>query len=183
MNKGKSLIRGSLFIVVAILIGCAPSIHDLAGQGDIESLKTVLDADRGLLQSTNELGKTPLHYAASHNRLDSMQALVTYELDINAQDDTGLTALHICAGRNMRPLLRFLIRHGADVSIQDDFGDTALHHAAMKGSVECVNDLLKVRVDPWTKNNDGLTAMDLAERFGHQRIANRFKLMSPPDED
>lgn len=183
MHTTKLLLGGSLFIVAMTLAGCAPSIHDVAAMGDPETLKTMLDSDPDLLLSTNELGKTPLHFAASHGRLDSLRTLAEYDVDWNVQDDTGMTALHICAGRDMRPLLRFLIQQGADVSIQDDFGDTALHHAAIHGAVNCTNDLLKVRADAWAKNLEGLTALDLAERHGHPLIANRFKLMTPPEEE
>lgn len=170
-----------LICVVLLLTGCSGSVHDAAAAGDLETLSLMLNDHPQSLSETNKLGQSALHYATTNNRLDSIEALVEADADVNSQDDTGLTALHIAAGRDYRHVLRYLVEHGADVHAVDAFGDTPLHRAAMLGAGKAVNDLLKAGARASELNRDGKTALDLARKFSHDRVANRLELVVNAD--
>lgn len=160
-----------------LLVGCSPSIHGVAAAGDLERLSVMLDEEPERIDDENELGQRAVHYAATNNRLDSLEVLHAHGADLSVQDDTGLTALHIAAQGDYRHVLRFLIVNGADIGMKDDFGDTPLHRAAMFGSTKAVNDLLKSGSDARWVNEKGKTPLDLARRFGHEIVANRLALI------
>lgn len=176
-------LRHRLFQIVAFMVsiismtGCAPSIHDLTAKGDTDRIASMLAGNPELLEQTNTLGQTPIHYAATNNRLDSLEVLVNSGANLNAQDGTGLTALHNAAQGDFRHVLRFLIKNGADYTLADTFGDEPLHRAAIFGSSDAVNDLLKVGASARTPNAEGNTPLDLARRFGHAGVVNRLKLV------
>lgn len=172
----KFLTRAALLSTI-LLAGCSPSIHDVTAAGDIEGLSAMLDSDPELLKDENGLGQQAVHYAATKNRLDTLEVLHSHGADLSAQDHTGLTALHIAAQGDYRHVLRFLIKNGANFRLKDDFGDTPLHRAAMFGSSKAVNDLLKVGADARSENHEGKTPLDLARHFEHEMIVNRLALI------
>lgn len=57
---------------------------------------------------------------------------------------------------------------------------TPLHHAAMSGSKEVIKLLLKWEVHKTLKDKDGLAAIDLAIRKGHQNVLDIFTKAEDP---
>ena len=159
------------FLILAFLLtGCNSSILDVSARGDVVALEVILSENPESIYSKNDLGKSAIHYAASHNRLDSFKVLLAHNVEVNDQDGTGLTALHIAAVGDHYHIVRALIRAGADVGIRDDFGDTPLHSAALHGSQRALKELLKTEVGLELRNHDGLTPLELAKRFSRDEI-------------
>jgi ankyrin repeat protein len=135
--KKRKLLWGRMFGFLCIVLafsGCSPSILDASARGDVQQMEILLKESLDRVNYTDDLGKSAIHLAAVHNRLDSLQYLIEIKADLNAQDGTGQTALHIAAAGDHFHLLRALIQAGADVTILDDFGDSALHSAALHKS-------------------------------------------------
>jgi len=57
---------------------------------------------------------------------------------------------------------------GCSVTHQDKGGKTALHFAASCGNEEVVKRLIANGADPWTLDNMGQSAVDIAERYAPQ---------------
>ena len=57
----------------------------------------------------DELGRTPLHYAAADGDAARVQELLTSGADPNAQDDNGWTPLHFAAQGKSAAITRVLL--------------------------------------------------------------------------
>ena len=87
------------------------------------------------LNATDEMGFTPLMYAASKNYTDVVKELILAGADVNAQDRIGNTALMRIAllsgmGIHVNPqIVRDLLENGADVNIKNYYGRMAINFA------------------------------------------------------
>ncbi|MBM4028988.1 MAG: hypothetical protein FJ280_26860, partial [Planctomycetes bacterium] len=127
------------------------------------------------VNSRDEEGATPLHYAARAGDKKVAELLITHGAKIDAQDIEGETPLHDAA-REHKGVVQLLLTHGAAVSIADKRGDTALHEAVLRGHREIVELLLAHNPDLSICNSRGRTPLDEALRRGHKEIV---PLLSP----
>ncbi|XP_038195497.1 espin-like protein isoform X1 [Arvicola amphibius] len=125
-------------------------------------------------------GMSSLHAAAARGHYSLVVWLVTFtDIGLTAQDNEGATALHFAARGGHTPILDRLLLMGAPIT-RDSWGGTPLHDAAENGHMECCQTLLSHRVDPFLQDEDGYTAMDLADYHGHQDCAQYLREMSRP---
>ena len=102
--------------------GAAP-LHD-ARLASKEVFDRLVKAGAGLNES-DELGRTPLHIAATRKLyLDATQRLLAAGADPNARSHSGQTPLH---GTHDRETIDRLIQWGADPNAADKMGQTPLH--------------------------------------------------------
>lgn len=72
----------------------------------------------------NVFQRTPLMYAAGHERPEITQLLINSGADLNAQDQMGQTALMWAASYNHVETARVLLENGADITLVDGSGLT-----------------------------------------------------------
>lgn len=99
-------------------------------------------------------------------------------IDVNTADENGLTLLMHAALYNDAQTLRQLLKQpGIDVnSRHPSTGNTSLGLAAWNGHYECAHLLLlHPDIDITIRNNDGLTAFDLARANGHFALADMLR--------
>ncbi|KAK6177454.1 hypothetical protein SNE40_015550 [Patella caerulea] len=84
--------------------------------------------NKHLINSRDENGLTPLHYAVREENLCALGTLLDLQAEshtnlINTQDKEGLTPLHYAVEKGNIEMVRELLHRGADVSIEenDDF--------------------------------------------------------------
>ncbi|KAH3780268.1 NF-kappa-B inhibitor alpha-like [Dreissena polymorpha] len=87
--------------------------HIACGNGDIESLKALLETDENKLTRSIRLydnkGQTCLHIAVLHSNLDIAHILLDHGADINAPDrKSGRTALHFAVEAGDISMITFL---------------------------------------------------------------------------
>lgn len=94
--------------------------------------------------------------------IDSVQTLITNNIDINRQSDTGKTALIYALGWGHDNIARLLISNGANVNIQDNLGKTALMFVSDGEHEDIARLLINNGVDVNIQDNLGYTALMLA---------------------
>jgi len=102
-----------------------------------------------------------------------VRQLAAAGLDINALDEFGLSMLDNAVLGNDVGMARTLIALGAKVDLTDETSLTALMHASSVdfGDTAMVELLVASGADRSAKSKDGLTALDLARKFGHDASA------------
>ena len=131
--------------------------------------------------TSDKQGRTPLHHAALFGlNSDIFQALLDYRANPNSRDNAGRTPLHEVARYTWYPrAVCDLLKAGADLEGRDIQGRTPLMQAAIRGDGEpYMMRILRVcGADLHAKDNDGLTAADLAEQHGNIAIAEELRLI------
>lgn len=82
--------------------------------------------------------------------------------DVNAQDKGGLIPLHNASSYGHLDIAALLIKYNTVVNATDKWGFTPLHEAAQKGRTQLCALLLAHGADPFLKNQEGQSPLDLA---------------------
>jgi ankyrin repeat protein len=112
-------------------------LHRAARVGDVNEVERVLD--QGLNPNLfDEIGMTPLHYAAAGEHFDVVSLLLRRGARVNAHHEPTIsnTALSDVADRCSFRMARLLIDAGADPTIQGWMQLTALDRAKGRGDEE-----------------------------------------------
>jgi ankyrin repeat protein len=121
------------------------SIHLAAAQGDLVTVKTLLEQDKRMVNSTEpKFSNTPLHLAAWFNHAHVIPTLIDAGADVSKTNQFGSTPIHSAAWRNSSATLKELLEYNAS-AIQANttgIGNTPIYLAAKAGSTDCVRILL-----------------------------------------
>lgn len=141
-----------------------------ASANNLETVKYFLEKGADL-NITNHGGETPLFVAIVYGKVETANYLVNLRnINIKTKDKYGNTPLHVAAmtsGTRYANLeiLKKLLLTGVDLNTKNDLGCTPLLLATLSGSTTAVNVLLNSRVDYKVQNNEGMTAIDYAEKY------------------
>lgn len=133
-----------------------------AAQALIAWPKTDVDA-------LNAQGENPLMIAALKGQLDIARQLVERDASVNK---TGWTPLHYAATRGHVDMMRLLLDNSAYIDAESPNGTTPLMMAAFYGTAGAVKLLLEEGADPLLKNQQGMTAIDFAQRANRKESAD-----------
>ena len=121
-------------------------------------------------------GSTSLAVAAFSGDVEMIRLLAEHGADPSSKSETGLTPLMIATGvsRDNRissvtldtslEAARAVVELGVDVNETNAEGNTALHEAAKLGADAIVQLLANNGADPYAKNNEGKTPLEVASR-------------------
>lgn len=103
-----------------------------------------------------------------------LDLLVKFEANINTMEGKeGLGAVHFAAAADNTKLLGWLIKNKADLKVFTRNGEnmTPLMLAAKYGNVYALAELIKNNVDPNMTNDQGMSALHYAAKFGQTRAS------------
>ncbi|KAI1068493.1 hypothetical protein LB507_004284 [Fusarium sp. FIESC RH6] len=153
------------------------------------------------LNAVDKFGWTPIHLAVVHNQLEVMDELLELSADTGKKDKAGRTAIYLACERGNLDALKRLAEAGADCNIAANDGKTALHEAAglqpkevtlardegrtdfpyeedYGTGIELVKLLVSRQLDPYSRDNEGRTPIDIAEKEGHKAVLEYLR--TPP---
>ena len=105
--------------------------------------------------------ESPLMLAALQGMRDTAARLIDRGADVNKP---GWTPLHYAATNGHVALIRLLLEHHAYIDAASPNASTPLMMAAFYGSPAAVKLLLECGADPMLQNDQGLSALDFANR-------------------
>jgi hypothetical protein len=120
-------------------------LHRAAQEGDIEEMRSLVAGGRDP-NEFDDMGQTPLHYAAREEKLDAVRYLLSVGADVDAQDESkiGNTALGEVAATCSLEMARLLLDAGADPTRPGWMQITPLYRASQRerGEGPLVHELL-----------------------------------------
>jgi ankyrin repeat protein len=157
------------------LVQDMPELIRASGQGDIATVRALLEKGAYVNAKDKESGWTPLMAAALSGSVDVVKLLVLKNADVNAKDKFSWTPLMIASRSGHVDIVRILLDAGADVNAKTNAGYTALMAAAKQGHPDIVKRLLARGADAQARDELGWRAITLAERNGHEDIVEMLK--------
>jgi hypothetical protein len=158
------------------LVKDMPELIRASGQGDIATVRELLEKGAHVNTTDKESGWTPLMSAALSGSIDVVKLLVVNNAHVNAQDKFSWTPLMIASRSGHSDIVRVLLDAGADINAKTNAGYTALMAAARQGHANIVKLLLARGADVHARDESGWRAITLAERNGHEDIVEMLKV-------
>ncbi|KAJ3493442.1 hypothetical protein NLG97_g4729 [Lecanicillium saksenae] len=148
-------------------------------RNDSQLLKLMLDAGADI-EAKDGLGKTPLFLNLDSRHkfkdygdeiIEACGRMLRHGARLDARDSCGRTLLHAVVNKCDAKTIDWLIEHGIDPHVDDDDGNN-LFHELMKNpnndaydrrcSIEKLDRLISLNVDPRRANNAGRTPLHIA---------------------
>ncbi|MBL6964438.1 MAG: ankyrin repeat domain-containing protein [Bacteroidetes bacterium] len=115
------------------------NMHTAAITGNNKVLADYIQSDRNNINLADELGFSPLLYAAKYGHLSSVMLLVKQDADVNFQSNIyPVNALLLAIRNDHYEIVKYLLENDADLN-QTFNGKSALMIAAENGNIEIVN--------------------------------------------
>lgn len=112
-----------------------------------------------VVNSTNDVGETALHYACIFGNLDIIMYLIKNGADPNANTLTGDTALLYAVTKGHLHIVKYFIDNAKifnlNINHQNALGETAILIACKKGYIDLIKYLVNMNVDLHAKSADG----------------------------
>ena len=109
------------------------TLHELAASDDNAALLKQLQLGQAA-DALDNLGQTALHVAATNDKADNLETLLTYKADIHAKTaKEKIDALHLACAHGSLKAAKLLLARGANPQAAAPNGWTPLHSAAVNG--------------------------------------------------
>jgi putative CocE/NonD family hydrolase len=109
------------------------SLIDAAAKGDRDGLESLIARDAEV-NTEDEAGRTPLHYAAEKGHQKAVELLVSKGAVVDAGHEKGSTPLSLACDGDHKDVVEFLLAKGADVDVKvGRWVSTPLQSAASGG--------------------------------------------------
>ncbi len=135
----------------------------------LEAIKVLVDWPKTDVNVLNAKGESALMLAAIKGHQAIAEKLIQRGADVNK---TGWTPLHYAASGDHLPMISLLLENHAYIDAESPNHTTPLMMAAMYGTAAAVKLLIEEGADPQLKNEQGLTAIEFAQRANRQDVAN-----------
>ncbi|MCJ1263555.1 hypothetical protein MMC22_003425 [Lobaria immixta] len=161
-------------------------LHIAISVGRVDILRVLLEEGKMDVNSTGHFECTPLHIAAIYDRKDALNVLLVKTANLDLPDHLGFTPLSRAEQNNHLDLAITLIEAGATFESKAVNLQRLFFAAVERGKIEAVKTFLdRNLVDPIRKNDEGLTARQIAKRTGNVEMirvldpARSFVFKSP----
>lgn len=141
-----------------------------AGDLDAAPVSGERQRDGSAQPPADELGRTPLWWAARAGRLAEVEHLLVRGDDPNAADIDGEGPLHAAARAGRVAVLEALLLHGADPGLQARYGATPLHVAIEAADIDTVRLLLSRGADANASDVFGSSPLHAAAARGNPTL-------------
>ncbi|XP_022809185.1 2-5A-dependent ribonuclease-like, partial [Stylophora pistillata] len=101
--------------------------------------------------------------AAAGSQVSIIETMLSRGIDVNSKDSFDDTPLLVAASFGKIAAAHFLLKRGAD-AFAGFTGRDVLHHASLSGSVTLIDTVLSFGVDVNSKDDNGLTTLQLAQK-------------------
>jgi ankyrin repeat protein len=144
-------------------------LHGAAQRGESQQVCELL-AGGALVDERNAAQESALHRACMCGHQAVAAALLEAGANAEACDADGMRPLHLAAMGAQDSVVALLLACGTNHAAQARAGREPLHWAALYGAAGCCQLLVDVSANVDAVDSSGKTALQLAERKGHQAV-------------
>ena len=126
-----------------------------------KAAQVLIDWPKTDVNKLNANSESALMIAALRGQFDQAEKLIKKGADVNK---TGWAPLHYAASSGQISIISLLLDNSAYIDAESPNRTTPLMMAAMYGTPQAVKLLLREGADPSLKNQQGLTALQFAQR-------------------
>jgi len=141
-----------------------------AANGDLDSIRALIAKNPQSVEGKDELGFTPLAWAAQAGQKSVVEFLLANGADINSTDKKGNTPLHWAVFTQHSNVVETLINHKADLNLKGAGEKSPLHLAVQQGFVSIAEMLLKTGANPNAAASGGETPLCIAVANGNVEV-------------
>lgn len=151
--------------------------HEAAALGDLDHVRTMLDANPSLLNERSSDGFPPLGLAIFFRHPEVAKFLIERGADVNAaaNNPQKVAPAHAAAAVRDIETMKLLLERGADPNAVQQMDVTPLHGAASRGDVEMARLLLAHGARADAKMSDGTSVAALAAKYNQAAFAEWFE--------
>ncbi|RAP28318.1 hypothetical protein DID78_05100 [Candidatus Marinamargulisbacteria bacterium SCGC AG-343-D04] len=124
------------------------------------------------VNTSNNNGWTPLHYAINNGNLEITKQLLRKKISLNSKDKKGRTPLHIATIKNFSDIIKLLLSEGVKANIKDYNGFSPMHYALFNFDLQAVELIIKYGGDINVKDHFDRTFLHWASSRGNANIIN-----------
>lgn len=157
------------------------ALHASTNGKHLEIVKYLL-ANGADVGAKDDRGRTPLFFASESNSLALVRLHLEHGSDLDARDHNLWTPLYAAVNRGSLKVAEYLIEQGAQVTSETAEGSRSpLLSASFAGNVDMVKLLLEAgadvnaRIGSSHSHSRGMTALQIAEKQGHQGVVELLK--------
>ncbi|KAL8040550.1 hypothetical protein ABFX02_10G105900 [Erythranthe guttata] len=170
------------------------SIHECAEAGNLDGLQKLLLQNPSLLNQTSDalMLETPLHIAASVNKVEIIKYLLDWEgpgkVELEAKNAYGETPLHTAAKNGCNEAAKLLLDHGVNIEARTNNSMTPLHlavgYALRSGDNSIVITLSEYNADCSAKDDEGMIPFNyLPIGLQNDELVKFLKVDAPTQTD
>ncbi len=137
----------SLSDVVSVLGLKARDLCMASHLGLADQVAHLIETDPKSVNTPDQSGMRPLHYAVASGRKDIVRLLVDHGADLDAPDPQGMAPLLEAIAHRNADCTRLLIEHGANVNVVDPAGWTPAHEVVQLRGSELLHLLCEHKAD------------------------------------
>ncbi|XP_071827389.1 uncharacterized protein [Apostichopus japonicus] len=164
-------------------LGASPNYRDAKGltpvhysviHGGDPACLSILVKDRSELDVPDDKGWRELHQACRHGRIQHIETLLSYDADMDAQNEAGNTPLHVCASYNQTAAARILLFRGASKTITNQASQTAYQVAIVSNNMDLAENIKNFSEDQVDSAGSG----GYHSPMGHRKVET-----TPPNNE
>jgi ankyrin repeat protein len=137
--------------------------------GEMNAIRELCARKPGVIDSRNEEGETPLHWASDFGETECAEYLLERGGDVNAMTKSGSTPLHYACREGSTDIAQMLLDKGAYVSIGNKLKWHPVHWACFREFYDIVEMLVTWKADFNTINANGFTPLHYLARIPVER--------------
>ncbi|MBM3887322.1 ankyrin repeat domain-containing protein, partial [Candidatus Dependentiae bacterium] len=129
------------------------------------------------MNEVDDMGRSPIHYAAYHGHCDTIATLKDLGANIDVYTRDQKTALHVAAYRNQYDATNLLLSLNANPNLSDEHGSTPLHFVSgrKESDINIGFKLVEYGANPNSPDSDGVTPLVLATQTGKSELVQCFQ--------
>ena len=141
-------------------------LHVTVARKHSDVVQVLIDAGADI-ETKNDDGRSPLHFASCLGELTTVKMLVKAGADVRATDAQRATCLSLAAYNGHTDTVRYLVSlPEVDLNHQGSVNYTALHYAVQKKHADVVQVLIDAGADIETRNDDGRSPLHVVSISG-----------------